>query len=391
VHRWLRRLAVLLLALAVPVSIIGSASATGGVLPAPPPPPPRTPHPLAAVQPPTERGDEERTESAVVLVVLDGVRWQEVVYGADRALAEKRGLNPLVWANPRDLMPNLHRFVDTRAVLLGAPGHGPSMRASGPHFISEPGYLEIFDGRPAPTCHYNDCARPPYTRSFADDVRDGGSPEDVAVIASWPNIARASSADPSRFVVSAGRSIIEHEEILREDPVTAGLVDKGSRSYAYPGEGGYRPDAITARIALRYLMTVKPRFLFVGLGDGDEWGHRDDYASYLDAVHAEDAFLGDLLATLDTMGARGRHTSVIVTADHGRAWSFRDHGIGYPESARVWLVAGGGDVTEHGVATSLKRHTLSDIAPTVRALLGVRGEETWGSEPIGEIVGRREL
>ena len=321
----------------------------------------------------------------MVLVVLDGVRWQEVVYGADRALESKRGLNPLAWANPRDLMPNLHRFVDTRAVLMGAPGHGPPMRASGPHYISEPGYLEIFDGRPAPTCHSNECARPPATRSFADDLRDGGAPEDVGVIASWPNIARASAADPTRFVVSAGRSVIEHEEILRADPVTAGLVDQGSRAYAWPGEGGYRPDAITARIALRYLATVRPRFLFVGLGDADEWGHRDDYQDYLEAVHSEDAFLGDLLAMLDTMGARGRHTTVLVTADHGRAWSFRDHGIGYPESARVWLVAGGGDVTVRGVVTSQRRHTLSDIAPTVRALLGLREAD---GDAMGEILGR---
>jgi hypothetical protein len=82
------------------------------------------------------------------------------------------------------------------------------------------------------------------------------------------------------------------------------------------------------------------------------------------------------------MGARGRHTTVLVTTDHGRAYGFRNHGAKYPESGRVWLVAGGGDIHGRGLVAAARRHTLSDIAPTVRALLGIRGP----GEPIAEIV-----
>ena len=150
---------------------------------------------------------------------------------------------------------------------------------------------------------------------------------------------------------------------------------------AFPGEGDYRPDALTARVALDVLATERPRFLFVGLGDADEYGHRNDYRGYLEALHASDAFLGDLFATLDRMGARGRHTTVLVTADHGRAYGFKDHGPRYPESGRVWLVAAGGDVKGHGLVAASRRHTLSDVAPTVRALLGIGGE----GRPIPEV------
>ena len=378
-HRALRRFAALLV-LAIPVSFIGRAGATWGASPSTPVPP-RDASSFEATLGANERDTDERAESAVVLVVLDGVRWQEVFGGADRALAYDRGLNPLAWASPGKLMPNLQRLLDTRAIALGAPGRGATIGATGPQFISMPGYLEIFAGRPDPGCETNDCARPT-AHTVVDDVLESSGADDVAVVSSWPSIARAASADPSRLVVSAGRKRVERGDVLRADPATAAQLDRGARAKAFPGDGDYRPDAITARVALRVLAAERPRFLFVGLGDADEYGHRNDYHGYLEAVHASDAFLGDLFATLDQMGARGRHTTVLVTADHGRAYDFKDHGGRYPESGRVWLVAAGGDVQGHGVVAASRRHTLSDVAPTVRALLGIGG----GGEAIPEVV-----
>jgi len=383
VHRTLRRLAALL-TLAIPVSFLGRAGATWGAAP-PIPVPARVPHAFDATPPADERVDEERAESAVVLVVLDGVRWQEVFGGADRALARERGLSTAAWASPRLLMPNLQRLLDTDGVALGAPGHGAEMTATGPQFISMPGYLEIFSGRPDPVCESNDCTRAP-SRTIVDDVRDASGADDVAVISSWPAIARAATAETSGLALSAGRKIVGRAEALRADDVTAGLLDRGANAKAFPGEGDYRPDAFTSRIALRYLVDARPRFLFVGLGDADEYGHRNDYHGYLEAVHASDAFLGELFAALETMGARGRHTTVLVTADHGRAYSFRDHGGRYPESGRVWLVAAGGDVRGHGMVVGARRHTLSEIAPTLRALLGM-APVPGSAQPIKEILG----
>lgn len=377
-HRALRRFAALL-SLAIPVSFIGRAGATWGALP-PVAVPPREAHDVELTIA-SQRDIEERSESAVVLVVLDGVRWQEVFGGADRMVAHERRMNPLAWASPRALMPNLQHLLDTSAIALGAPGHGPEICATGPQFISMPGYLEIFTGHPDPGCESNECARPP-ARTVVDDIVESSGPSDVAVVSSWPAIARAASADASRVVMSAGRKRLERSDVLQADEVTATLLEHGARARAFPGEGDYRPDAFTARVALRVLAAEQPRFLFVGLGDADEYGHRNDYHGYLEAIHASDAFLGDLFLTLEHMGARGRHTTVLITADHGRAYGFKDHGARYPESGRVWLVAAGGDVQGHGLVAASHKHTLSDVAPTVRALMGIEGE----GEPISEVL-----
>ncbi len=328
---------------------------------------------VAAASPELTEGPlEDRAESAVVLLVLDGVRWQDVFEGADPVLARRHDLDPRAWRSPRDLMPNLHRLVDASGVIVGAPGQGATMAASGPQFISLPGYLEIFAGKPDPACDRNDCARPP-ARTVLDDVAAVSGPDDVAVVASWPNIAQAVSADVTRFAVTAGRHFVARSALLRSDDATSRWLDLGRAAGPWPGRGDYRPDAFTAQVALHYLESSRPRFLFVGLGDADEHAHHDDYASYLEAVHQADAFVGALAELLGRMGARGRHTTVLITADHGRAFDFKDHGPQYPESGRVFLVAIGQDVRHPHAAGAARRHTLSDVAPTVRALLGVGG------------------
>ncbi len=376
----LRRLAALLV-LTPPLSLLVNAGATWGAAPASAGAA-REPHGFE-VSPESNAGAlEERTESAVVLVVLDGVRWQEVFGGVDRTLARQHGLSPAPWGTARALMPNIQQLLDSDAMAIGAPGHGAEMATGGPQHISLPSYREIFTGKVDTACQSNDCAQL-LGRTVADDVYDASGPEDVAVIASWPTIARAASAQPSRFILSTGRKLIGREEVLRADPIVASLLDAGEHTTAYPGEGDYRPDALTERIALRYLAVARPRFMFVGLGDADEYGHRNDYRAYLGALHESDGFVGELETVLDRMGARGRHTTVVVTTDHGRAYNFRDHGTWHPESGRVWLVASGGDVGGRGLVASSRRHTLLDVAPTVRALLGISGGE---GEPIPEIV-----
>jgi hypothetical protein len=351
----LRRLAAFLV-LAPPLSLLANAGATYGAAPVTTISS-REPHAFSAWVGPSDHAAADRAESAVVLVVLDGVRWQEVFGGADRTIARARGLNPAPWATPRGLWPNLQQMLDDGGVAVGAPGRGSEMSTAGSQRISLPSYREIFSGRADTDCQSNDCSRPP-GRTVADDIYDASGPGDVAVVSSWPIIARAASAQASRFLLSTGRKLVA------------------------------RADALTAKVALRLLVTQRPRFLFVGLGDPDEYGHRNDYRAYLEALHHADEFLGSLRVTLDSMGARGRHTTVMVTTDHGRAYDFRDHGVLHPESGRVWLVAGGGDVrgAAGGVSGAAQRkHTLADIAPTIRTLLGIRAD---GGDPIAEIVSR---
>jgi phosphopentomutase len=121
-------------------------------------------------------------------------------------------------------------------------------------------------------------------------------------------------------------------------------------------------------MAMDYLVGHRPRFLWIALGDTDEWAHRNDYRGYLEALRFADDVVGELTAHLAEMGEYGAHTTLLVTTDHGRDGNFADHGS--PTSAGVWLMARGGPVAVRGALSLSRVRHLRDIAPTISTLLG---------------------
>jgi hypothetical protein len=298
--------------------------------------------------PETPAGQVERD---AILVVLDGARWQDVVGEAA-------------------VMPQLAELARAHGATLGGPRSGSVVRASGPNFVSMPGYAELFGGAPAPKCRSNeDCAGATHP-TIADDVRAWtGSSDDAAVFASWPDLVRVSSEHPESLAVSAGRSVVHNDARMRQDSAMSELLDRGARADAWPGEKDFRPDRFTAPLAERYLEVVRPRFLFLSLGESDEYGHQGNRDGYVRALRYDDDVIAELYRTTHGEGARGRRTTIFVTADHGRAFDFRDHGGRWPESARSWLVVLGDGAPRSSHLTG--DYTLSDIAPTVKAWLGM--------------------
>jgi hypothetical protein len=325
------------------------------------------PEPAEAPAPSAEAPPAPPDDPAAVVVVLDGTRWQDIFLGADPLLSAAAHVDP---PSAAALTPHLHALLEERGAAVGAPEHGPPMTASGPNFVSLPGYTEIFGGHRRHPCGDNDCPKT-RTRTVFDEVRERGQPGDVAVFSSWERIARAATVDEAGVVLSCGRSRLSNEPLLREDAATSGWLEEGRGAAAFPGKGDFRPDRFTAGLALRYLESKRPRLLFLGLGEPDEYAHRGDYAGYLDSLRFADAVIGRLFEVLDRMGSRGERTTVFVTADHGRARDWRFHGRRFPESSRVWLVAAGAGIAARGLVPSSEPHHLADLAPTLRVLLAL--------------------
>jgi hypothetical protein len=310
-------------------------------------------------------GDEGHT---IVLVALDGVRWQDVFHGVEHGRAQRAGMHESELLSAEALMPNLHALAADGTALSG--GNAPGIVASGPNFVSVPGYMELFTGRRWTGCTGNGCARVSWP-TIVDEIAalPGVVPNDVAVIASWEGVARAASRRPRELTLSAGRTTGATRDRLRADSTTSALLDAGERSGPYPGIGDYRRDEATAAIALSYLAVHRPRFLFLGLGDTDEYGHRNDYRGYLRALVYADLVVGQIARILTELERQGRATTLLVTTDHGRADNFQDHGAAYPESAEVWLVAAGWGIRRQGLVTPRQTRHLADVTSTIRALL----------------------
>jgi len=315
----------------------------------------------------TTSASETPRDGRVVLITIDGARWQDVFQGSDPGFSGAPSIPP------EQLMPRAHALVATRGVALGAPRDGcATVHTAGASNVSLPGYLEIFTGH-ASHCLDNACSQ------VEETVLDEGARDDqvsVASIGSWETLSRAVSNGSSGVTVAVGRDWPDAA------PVTghlADLVEAGRNADPYPGIEGYRPDAATAAIALEYFRVNKPALFHIGLGDTDEYGHRSNYGAYLTALALADSVIGSIADILDTMGEDGAKTTVIVTPDHGRNSDFTNHGVFRPESGRTFVLAFGARVAVQGIACPTRDYTLADIAPTIRVLMGLPKDRADGA------------
>lgn len=314
-----------------------------------------------------------------MLVVIDGIRWQEVFRGSDPRLGATR-------VAAEELVPNLWRLTRDGGAVLGAPGHGAEIRASGPGYKSMPGYREIMSGR-AQSCMSNQC-EPFDAPTLADELAaaPGAVLGDVAVFASWVGLREASARSLDRIVLSAGRREGSNLDCLRQDAEAATLLEAGERASSPIKDASFRRDRHTAALAVRWLVARKPRLLVLSLGESDEYAHAKRYARYLQALSEADRVVGDIARTLDAFAADGWPATLIVTTDHGRDRTARHHGPRWPESARTWLFARGAGITARGYASAPRRRNLADIAPTLRELLGLSPATAGGGHVLSELI-----
>jgi hypothetical protein len=317
-------------------------------------------------------GANARPELTAVILALDGVRWQEVFHGVDPELGRQHGLAAPDLLGAEALMPNLHALLATDGAVVGSEPGVSDIRASGPEFVSLPSYAEMLSGHTAPGCRDNACTGvlvptlPDELASLPDSALG-----DVAAVTSWAPIARVATRGQARVALSTGRSAGKHRVVFERDALARALLREGDEAAPYPGHGDFRPDRYTFRVALRFLETQHPRFLFIGLGEPDEYAHRNDYRAYLRALRHADLAIGEVSAALVELARQGARTALFITTDHGRARNFTDHGAAHPESARVWLVATGTEIHARGRLRSPAPRRLGDLAPTLRLLFGM--------------------
>jgi hypothetical protein len=274
-------------------------------------------------------------DAKVIVIALDGVRWQEVFEGCAAELT-RSGRCP-----QGTLTPNLERLFSYEGAALGAPGRS-EFGVEGPSYLSMPGYQQMFTGVRRVACESNDCGRVRY-ETITDAVAKRFGPGQAVVFSSWAGVGEAATRDPMTLHISAGA--------------------EGT------GASGYRRDAETARLAIEFAERALPRFLFVGLGDTDEEAHTGNYDAYLAALTEADAWIGRFADLARRQNEQGRETTLIVTTDHGRALDAKEHER-VPEAARTWLVASGPKIRARGMLSGGSRQ-LSDVAPTVADLLDV--------------------
>nr|WP_244755789.1 alkaline phosphatase family protein [Pseudoxanthomonas helianthi] len=135
-----------------------------------------------------------------------------------------------------------------------------------------------------------------------------------------------------------------------------------------------RFDAFTEAFALDYLQRERPRLLYVGLGDTDEWSHAGNYELVLRALHDTDAFLRELWTWLQSQPQYRGNTTLIVTTDHGRGRGMKDwtdHGADVEGAQDIWIAIAGPDAVRRGEWRDAAPLKQGQVAATVAQAFGL--------------------
>ncbi len=324
-----------------------------------------------------------RTEN-IILVTVDGMRIQELFGGMDPIVSgdeKESGIydpdraRERFWrATPEErrlaLMPFFWGTLAPQGVVLGNKEKGSSVTVTNPYWFSYPGYAEILTGEPHKEIDSNDLKRYPFPTVMEfvrRELKLGYT--DVATIGSWDGFKFISSAEENAFFTNGG-----YEKVPAEYS-TPRMNDLSALQFQIMAlwETG-RSDAVTFGLGLEYLKKHHPRFLYLALGEPDDWAHARRYDRLLDYINVLDGYLRELWETVGSSAFYKGKTTIVITTDHGRGVQPSDwveHDADIQGSQDIWLAVVGPDTPHGGELTSSPAVHQADIAATILRFLGL--------------------
>lgn len=286
--------------------------------------------------------------SRVVYVTLDGVRWQDF-FNHDRF--------PIFW-----------KKYAKHAAIYGRPNSKKTMEvASIP--VSLPSYRSQMAGAVQPEpCSDNECG-PISVVTFPEELvkQSGFNKRDIVSISSWELSDNATESVAGTIFSNNGTRPMYDPDTGVADPIMADLNQQ--QAAHYPGDDT-RPDKYTFAQALHYLEKYQPHFMWILLGDADDYAHDGNLKSYQQTLTDNDRALDQLMTTLKKLHL-ARETMIIVTTDHGRGngENWTEHGEEYPESKQTWAFVLNGNLIPASREGDIYHYSTLSIRPTVEAVL----------------------
>ena len=326
----------------------------------------------------------------VVLVTLDGVRWQEVFSGIDSVLMtdheyvkDTMALKKTFWnSNPINrrevLMPFLWSTVKNKGQIYGNRTMGNYVNVANNHWFSYPGYSEILTGIvDDKRINSNDKINNPNVTIL--ETVNQQYPTKVGAFGSWDvfpfiiNRERAGIPINAGFEHATGGNLSEVEKNLNK------FQDETPSPWS-----SVRLDVFTHNYALEYLKKEEPKLLYVAYGESDDFAHDGEYDAYIHAIKRSDEFIKELWNTLQSNPYYKDKTTLIITTDHGRGtmpletWKHHGNKLKYhgeeftiKGSDETWLAVIGPEYKALGEVKEKNQLYNKQIAKTVGDLLDV--------------------
>jgi hypothetical protein len=326
------------------------------------------------------RANGSETHGHVILVTLDGMRWQEIFGGAQEKFIDARagGVRDLAGTRAaylretpesrrETLMPFFWNVIAKQGQIFGDPSRNARATLTNGKKFSYPGYSEMLCGFPDDRIDSNDKIPNPNVNVLEWLNGRPGLKGRVTAYGTWDVLPSILNVQRSRLPIVAGWEPIKDEPLTPGERAVNELIPELTHLWH---DNAF--DVIAMRGAMEHLHKRKPRVMYVMLGETDEWAHMRRYDCYLEAAHNADRFLRRLWEAVQSIPEMKGNTTLLITTDHGRGSTLQDwtdHGRGVADAENVWMAAMGPAVKALGVRENVNA-TTSQIAASVAAMIG---------------------
>lgn len=339
-------------------------------------------------------GFGQKKAKNVVLISLDGYRWQEVFNGADSLLLfnkkyrsqDSAALFKKYWANSgearrKKLMPFFWNTIAQKGQLYGNRDLGSQVNVKNKYWFSYPGRSETLCGYYDPQVNSNSYPNNPNENVLEFFNKQKGYEGKVAAFASWEPVAKILNRDRNKMLVN-----VPGEEVEGPNLTEAQKLANEQQHYLPEYFGSeIRFDVHTYALTKSYIAANHPKVVHIDFADPDNYGHAGQYDSFLDAGHYLDAMIGNLWNTLQQDPFYKDNTVFLIYPDHGRGvgshWT--GHGTSAPRSNETWLAVIGAGIPAKGEMKNVTQVYQDQIAQTAAELLGFKFS---ANHPVGEPV-----
>ena len=316
----------------------------------------------------------------VILITIDGLRWQELFSGADSLLISNNEyvkdtakLKDKFWntnyiKRREVLMPFFWNSIAKKGILYGNRKYKNYVNIKNKHGFSYPGYSEILCGyADDETINSNDKKANPNVTILEFINNKEQFRGKVAAFGSWDVFPYIINEKRSGIYVNAG-----FEPVIDNPSKTEKLLNK-LQSETHSPWHNVRLDVFTHNYALEYLKNKHPRLLYIAYGETDDFAHDGRYDFYLEAIKRTDNFIKELWEYTQSDPFYKNKTTFIIATDHGRGTqpleSWKSHGYDVKGSNETWMALLGANIESKGELKFKTQIFNNQIASTVAKLL----------------------
>jgi hypothetical protein len=316
----------------------------------------------------------------VVVITIDGFRWQELFNGADSSIIsstkfvkDTASIKQLFWdtdkaTRRKALLPFVWNTLVKQGTIYGNKALKSSVLLNNPYLISYAGYNELFTGYADPAIFANK-----KVQNVNENVLEFLNNQEpyknkVAAFTSWNLFKYIFNSKKSSFYLNTGFQNMNDSNLNSIEKFAYGV-----HQYILDTTVATRNDMLTFIAAKEYIQRKHPKVVYVGFGETDEYAHTGNYDNYLQSVHSVDDYIAQLWYLFNSNAYYKNNTYFIITTDHGRgnkASTWRKHNMLTAGSKNAWLILLGPKINNIGEAKHSETVFTSQLAKTIAYLCG---------------------